>query len=500
MYKLIRKSLIIVLLIAVNIAGCGKQNPEENIKDDIKEDGTEEHMINEEEASKESNSNFLLEFTDDYSEDRAWIIFRDGEGGQWNYGIIDKNGNMLFYIEDFDINSDKLTPYSNGYAYIEKSEFLYVIDKEGAIVQAYPNAKWNDKKAVSYADGYVWMEEEVSGFDEAYYKYILYDADGNVLTEFEYEGTDCLEGIYYYGRNVWGYDTEDSNGKYIQRFYCAGNDQWVDSIVAYGEHRIKFIEEEAVIGITYEDPEETGCRAKMHLMSSEGVFDEVSLSKELSWSWSEENYISGDYCILVGTNDSGCLVNYDVSKKQFKKMENEYAEKVWFDALSDKLMYQDNVTVLRLKGNDDENYVALFDTSWNIIGEPIKAEGCVFSENRMIITVNERVENSGAYKEKIKVYDEKGKEVFSMSDLEYYGITPYQDGVARVVDSTASDSEISNVSNSNSEISSSGEVAGINMRSPEWRYIDKNGELLFEKIDFSTGEKLNLQNEEGEEK
>ena len=374
-----------------------------------------------------------------------------------------------------------------------------MIDKEGTVVQTYPNAKWNDKRAVSYADGYVWMEEEVAGFDEAYYKYILYDAGGNTLTEFKYEGTECLEKIYYYGRNVWGYDTEDSSEKYVQRFYCANNDKWVDSIVAYGEHGIKFIEDESVIGITYEDPEETGYRAKMHLMSSEGVFEEVSISADLGWDWPEENYISGDYCILEGhTSVSECLVNYDVSNKQFKKMENEYAEKVWFDALSDELIYQDNVTVLRLKGNDDENYVALFDTSWNIIGEPIKAEGCVFSENRMIITVYGQVENSGAYKKKIRVYDEKGKEAFSMSDLEYYGITPYQDGVARVVDSTASSASISNVSNSNSEIASPVEVAGINMMSPEWRYINKNGELLFEKVDFSTGEKIDLQYEEGE--
>ena len=57
------------------------------------------------------------------------------------------------------------------------------------------------------------------------------------------------------------------------------------------------------------------------------------------------------------------------------------------------MVFEDGCVALPLRGNDEKDYVALFDTSWNIIGEPIQGTRYDFSEGKLIVEQNISSEN-----------------------------------------------------------------------------------------------------------
>ena len=76
----------------------------------------------------------------------------------------------------------------------------------------------------------------------------------------------------------------------------------------------------------------------------------------------------------------------------------------------------------------------------------------------------------------------------------YYAMTPYKNGVARVLDSEA-DEIIKQVASKYSNFIYPEEITGSSMMHSEWKYIDENGEFLFEQIDLSAAKTIHLQNE-----
>lgn len=470
-------SIFIVLVLVVSLIGCG--------------DSKEDKKIKKAKDTDKFYSSITLEYTCDYSEDLAWAILHDEKKDTSQYGVLDKKGKVQFIFSDLETDSVTVTSFSNGYGYVQTEDFLYVIDKRGIVMNTYPMETTDDKKVVAYEDGYVWIEEYISGFEEAYYKYVLYDATGNCLTEFKHEGTEPIDGVHYYGKGVWGYDTQRDE-EAIQLFYCTNSDKWVESNIAHGNHNIHFYEESAVIGMTSEDPDEVGYRAKLYVMNSDGDLKDVIITGELGWNWSDKNYISEHYCVLEEYNNN--LVNYNVSKNQFIKMENKYKDRIQFDSLLDPLIYKNNRIVLPLRGSDDEDYIALFDTEWNMIGKPIKATCFELSEKRLVVSTSEETEEPDTYKDEVTVYDNNGKKLYTLSEMGYYAMTPYKNGVARVLDSEA-DEIIKQVASKYSNFIYPEEITGSSMMHSEWKYIDENGEFLFEQIDLSAAKTIHLQNE-----
>src|SRR5699024_4287835 len=134
-------------------------------------------------------------------------------------------------------------------------------------------------------------------------------------------------------------------------------------------HSIYFYEDSAVIGIEYEDPDETGYRAKMVLMDINGNINEVGMTGELGWTWDDNNVINEGYCILEEYENY--LVSYNIKTGEYIIFDNEYADMLNVESLPDELKFINGKVALPLIGQDENQYVALFDTSWNIVEEPV---------------------------------------------------------------------------------------------------------------------------------
>lgn len=474
---------IILFLFVLSMTGCSTQRQDEAVSDssNTKTEGTENETNNTTEKNVEIESLYR------FSEDRAWIKTTGKSGKKNEYVCIDKNGNVLFSVNSSNIL--QALPFSNGYSFLETNNALYQIDLKGNLVNTYQSSDNINFKA--YDEGHVWIEEYTSDFDEARFTYTLYNPSGNKVTEFSIEGTDPIDKIYYYGKGMWGYSTYDENGDSIQMFYSTQKDKWIETPIV-NSNFIYFYEDSAVIGITSEDPDETGYRAKMNILDINGSLTEIGISADLGWNWDGENYINEGYCILEEFENY--LVSYDISTGEFKTMDNEYSKSLKTDSLPEKLMFTNGAVALPLTGKDNETYVGLFDTSWNIIGEPIPCLKFDYSDGRLLLVQEIQKEGENGTSREFSVYDSKGNLVFSSDEKGYYAITSFQDEVACVL----SDDYINSITvtayfDHYLNLITPNNVPKTDPLVAECKYIDKEGNYLFDNINAKNAKEILLE-------
>ena len=179
----------------------------------------------------------------------------------------------------------------------------------------------------------------------------------------------------------------------------------------------------------------------------------------------------------IGVGSFSYLVSYNISSGEFKVMDNEYTEKVRMAALPDKLIFTDGCVALPLRGNDEKDYVGLFDTSWNMIGEPIQGTRFDFSEGKLMVERNASSENEEGNHIEVVVYDTKGTQIFNTYEKGYETITPYEDGVAYVLDE-----DTKGKTSVNTGLLKDDDILGA--LPYEWKCIDEKGEYLFDTVNL----------------
>lgn len=477
---------IIITLIcsAFMITGCSNNR---NVKNGEREEET---------ATESSSSENTVTNTENNTENVAEtsfnvrINYRFNEGVEWiqgdaddlgsGYACIDKEGNALFFVNESEISN--ISPFSNGYSFIETENAVYQIDLNGNIINKYDIS--DNIKAKAYDGGQIWIEEYNSNFDSAGYVYKLYDESGNEITEFSIEGTDPVNEITYCGKGVWSYGNLNNDGNWVRMYYCTQGNKWVEKTTS-SDDNVYFYEDTAVLGFDYEDPNVTGYRSKMILMDIMGNLNEIAIIGDLGWNWGSDNYINEGYCILEDYGDH--LVSYNVSSGEFKVMDNEYAEKIRMAALPDNLVFEDGCVALPLRGNDEKDYVALFDTSWNIIGEPIQGTRYDFSEGKLIVEQNISSENQeGTHLEAI-VYNTREEKIFSAFEKGYATITFYKDGVAYILDETAG----TLMRTAAGSLQTAREFSDIPL-DRSWKCVNENGDYLFDTINMGNIKTIEL--------
>ena len=409
-------------------------------------DTAEKALAASEEMTEEDTSiqNTSIEYYSckDYSDGYAWVQYGKGDKNYW--ASIDKTGKVICSF-DADMVT-KVYPYENGYAYLEYSDKFEVIDTSGRITASYSIDDDNIVKA--YGNGYVLTQKYAADFDSSGYTYTIYNYDGSVLDEIESE--EELVNSCYCGNGVFGFNLEDVDGYngYPNTFYSATDRVWTSCLT--DEFDVNFLEDTTAMAIDYGSPDTDGYRGKLRLMNKNGQLSEVLLYPEYGWNWSTDGLtVNENICVLYDYSGDQ-LFSYSLTDGQFYKLDDSYAEKVIWDALPNPLAFFNDRIVLPMRGSDGERYIAAFDHKWNIIFEPMQAtSNSAYSENRLIASDDGN----------IVVYDENGSVVFSVSEKGFSAIAPYHDGVARIADDNISPT-----------------------------YLDENGNVLFEQIDFGNAE------------
>ncbi len=454
---------LLALSFTIMLAACTESASEE-----------EETMVQDETFSFPASEPSDVEWTcaHDFHEGRAWIDF---SCDQKHYsGAIDKTGTMIFRVERNTDDPVTVTDYSNGYAFIMHQDKVDVVDLNGTIVST---QLLNDTTSLSaYGDGYTLIEEHRADFDSSKYVYTIYSPQGDSLKTIETEAPSNFTS--YLGKGV---------------FLCNGSMYFLNSgaQIPFEENggNIYFYEDVAPLGIRYTDADKDGYRGVLSLVDSNGQTSDIELYPEYGWNWDDDILaVKGDKTILYSYSGIETLTTYNLEDGTFVSMPENHTQKVvWEDIVSPLFFDVSGKIALTMRGSDENYYVALFDSTWNMTTEPIQIRsnqnfvrgygyadsGYVLSEGRFIVS------NIGISEDpKTYIYDENGNLIYELYEKGFYGISPYSDGAACV-----SSWENHKRTGYSVNLVTPGLMSLGNDESPQ--YLDLEGNLLFEKINLS---------------
>lgn len=459
------KMLFLLVVISMSICICEK----ENLADD----------------TKTSTQDICWNQLYDYSEGLAWVKFATGKVEnelntykQHFFGAINKQGEMIFRIQYESTDLVSVTNYSNGYAYVTHTDRLDVVNSIGEIVASY--SKDENKNVRAYGDGYVLMEEHYADFDSNGYVYTIYSPNGDVIQTIDTDNYSNF--VRYLGKGVFL-----CNGN----LYFSKNGAIMDVNDDSDYHQYYFYEDTAAFGIDYYEPDIDGGRGKLKLITSDGRKKEVELGAEYGWIWDDDVLaVKNGICIIYDYENT--LIAYNLNDGSFKTMPEEYSNKIDWESINSHLFFDSTGRIaLPAKGSDDNYYVLLFDTDWNMIGNPIQimypvssTEGFAFhyqcydySENRLITTTLGLTDNM-----EINVYDENENPMYELVGKGFYGITPYSDGAAGV--SSYDYYKKTGLSVYQYDVDGSKYLRLDEGESP--KYLGLDGNLLFEEINMDS--------------
>lgn len=479
---------------------------EEETETDIREEEAEPVTENvEDEITKpvEKAENILgpeeIQSTEKFSEGRQWTKINGkkylGEEKGESYICVDQEGNALYYVPKEDVTS--ISDYSNGYCFVETEDALFQIDSSGNVKNAYYNS--DTVKTVGYADGQVWRREDISGFDSIGIKYTLYDANGEVVTEFMYDGTDSAtdvlvpdgkDSIYafkYHGKGVWSYLTRDES----LHFYCTYGNKTTSmnevSVCAEQQRALYFYEDMALLTSRPVDEDENGYSTKLVFMDTQGNLTEVGVDGISDLRYLVPMAVNEGYCVFYGNVEyRQRLGSYNIATGEFAYMPDEYAERVNRDEMQDPLMYSDGCVAIPLIGSDQKTYVGLFDTSWNMIGEPVQCWKYAYSDGKLVVG------ETGNYKA-IVVYGSDGQLLYNASEKGCRAISYYENGMVYVTTSPANSNDVYLAREYDYIMTQDDLLSRRHSFCGSWRAVNDEGEFLFDTINLDHIQKLVLE-------
>ena len=333
-----------------------------------------------------------------FDKDRALYNCEDSDG-QWYYVCVNKSGQVVFYFEQDSVWHEP--EIVDGYTYYKHGDILYVVDTDGNLCSV--QAEDVDHKIESYGGGYVLIREAAIGFDASEIHFILYGPDGAMIAKLgESEiihqlfgsADDWLDCLVYYGEDVdaWLDDGWDV-------------DAWQHLMYDYGLAGLDYFKYDTVDGVfraifTWDSDDE---HPHYLTLTTEGTLLRQTY---------EEVVRQGQEIVRDSTARQWKYCDYTTGETNI--MPDSY-----FDKSSGNGKLDGDRIAMELIGDDENPYVALFDTQWNLIMEPTRNYGTGFSfaEDRLILCSDDG---------ECTVYDENGNFVFNFSS---YGFRDYSDGV-----------------------------------------------------------------------
>ena len=491
MNSFFKKALIFTLVVGIAfvMSACGNRQDESNMSEEShiqdRETSSETDSVSVENQNNEEESqmeDIQWDYAYDFSEGLAWIDFKTGKkegeiNSYENYymGVINKNGEMVFRIKHEPTDSINVTKYSNGYAFVTHQDRMDVIDTTGEVVST---QSISDTKVIrAYGDGYILSEEHFADFDSNGYVYKIYSPEGEVMKTIE--TADYSNFVRYLGKGVFL-----CNG--TMYFLTSGQELNVGTESDF--HDMYFYEDNAAFGIDYYDPDIDGYRGKVKFLDLNGQIEEVELYPEYGWNWDDSVLaVKNGVCIIYSYKST--LITYNLTDKSFTVMPEDIANKVVWDDIRSPLVFDDSGRIaLTLQGSDGNYYIALFDSNWNMVTEPVQVRsnnnfvrgfgysdsGYVLSNGQLIVSNLGISEDPTTY-----VYDNNGKLMYELYEKGFYGISPYSNDVACVSkwDGRYRDQGYS------VHLDGDGFMELEDGEIPQ--YLDLDGNLLFERIDMS---------------
>lgn len=406
---------MITLFSLVFLAACGNSQQETPASDVA----AEETNFQEAAISSEPAVQKVVKIVNakTFHDDLAWVEFE--ENGVRYTGWIDETGKCLYKTE----GSFSLANFENGYAHISDDQYTYVVSDQGIICSRYPN-----DEVVACGYGYTWLAETSSGFESVHTTYTLFDPDRKELERFEKDQSEEIYNFEYRGAGIFSYAEDGGDyGTGVGTFYSVKTDQWINRWVTFSPAYWPSAAFQSVDGylVIFAGYYSNSCF--ISYIDENGVGYDIDIPEEYGTSPMVCG-VSQGFMLLY--NDNGSKSFYytvDLENQVFQKLTGEYADKIDWDENGGPITkneehcgssFRDGIAAIALIGADGNRYYQLFDTSWNPIGDPIRANDMEVGSRDVLITTNLVVKGKAVLygakeKQRIIAYDQNGEELLN---------------------------------------------------------------------------------------
>lgn len=390
-----------------------------------------------------------------FNEDLAWVKYTDGQD---YYGCIDNNGKMLFRCpaESFS----EATIFENGYSGLKNTDsntICTVVDKNGKVYGTYTNV-------TAYGYGYTVVETSVADFNDAYYKYDMYNPNGKIVYTYKSVSNEKAS-VGYSGEGV--FCIHDNNEKTV--YFAKTGKEWkcndADLNDLYFNNGISVIK--------------TGEKT-MAIVTPDGEVNEFENSKITAKGDRKNTKVYGNCLVYAELDDTKSVETYNVKEKTISKMDSDYIGKLKLVYTSPHYMmfpepsYNNDGILFCFKGADGLNYCGLFDYELKCKLEPIVSDDYIANENGTFVIRTNGVNI---------LYDKDGNELYPFTDKGYNLVVCSSDKYVLVIgnkEQTTFDKDTLKISGDDTKYN--------------FAVLDEKGEVVFDSIDTSSVKTVDIYN------
>lgn len=428
-----RNRWVLVLLMVLILAGCssvsrGSAENAAQIRENHEEKTKEKDQPDQESAADSTDSDLentvvpdfihILSYSD-YSKKYAMIQYdeelSDGSTSR-TVSYMDRKGVIRpitvsgtrykgWTIEE----GNRMENFQEGYSSVFCDRWILQVDEDlnGWTYQCEEN-----EKVLDTGGEYVLIDSNTSGYSQSSAAVILYEiADGNIteLQRLEYDPkTDRVGKADYLGHGIFALCMDNGGG-----FFTAekGLQEAPLVTVALANH---FADKAdlTVTGIYQDEP------TTISWIDSQGNLGETRID-EYCWvsnaNWSD--WITGTISEHGGMGETRGILTCNLKTQEKHILSGDYDVD---SRMKPAGVDENNQTAIQLRGEDREQYVGLFDSSLNLIGDPVKGE--LVGQGCGLTLVNE----DGTFKAILPT----GRILFELD--EYSWICPFRNGAAVV--------------------------------------------------------------------
>lgn len=476
-------SLALLLCLSMILtAGCGAGGNSNNSNGDFSYIPKAEDYSYEIESDSETEQEIYRVSVGNFSSDRAWVEYSyqykesyPSGATSWTYdeyfGCINKEGKVLFAYPNRASTSGNpisekgvfsVSEFHDGIAYMESRDnegksVYWVIDENGDILTSFSEADFGE--LLLYTDGYFLFYEDLSDFSGANNCYKIVDFSGTILKEIVYakdvftHAEALSNNLRYLGDGVFGFWLSRSKGEKSSTadFYNIPEDIQFTYDNLTTNHRLYLKFQDGVAFVKRSDKPDIilftdGTCREINYDSGSDILPDNCYAAEGKAVLGTFDYNSGGYdpCIdiVYYSIDEGAYHPLDALKGNMYLYDtfDDYCD-TFFGSFDYKIA--NDRFLVHLLGADGLSYVAMINMNNEVVLEPVRCDrGTKISCGRLVV---ESEENG------CTVYDTDGNVVFASSEKV---VSTYQDDVAIVGN----------------------------------RFIDLQGNYLFDELDFSSFE------------
>ena len=460
-----RLAILVLLLTALLLSSCKKnenatsagsnasvQNDEE---DKGKSSGLSAAQGGQEQGDENINDNLGLRYVDvllPYQNGLTWALFYDEKYQDTLAGVINKNGDLLYYYPSFFMNQDNIelrpTAFdSNGRGIMRMKErggsgthYLCEIDKSGNLqASSLPGEFgvdiYRDFKTIDDEEEYICVRNINETIDSVEISYTFYDLNGKQTGGFSMDYTDryrdetlpntvSLPSVEYCGSGVYVVYGELLKDR-VEGIYFAKEDKWVDyysnrsqdedylsgrqyhNVIVHNGYVIDDCTNDSSF-IVYDDKGNVVRNCSFKSQNAMKNIIGMSGSKIYLYEVSD-----GDFESEAGFGMDTTCYTYDVAADTFSEFSGEYDERMILNkeiesrSTSNTIAVDDSVFAVLLEGGKS-NYLGLYaPDSQELICDPIKMEGVIVDISIVndYLFVQAGIQNGAVH---CFVYDKKG--------------------------------------------------------------------------------------------